>query len=82
MPVSTPFSTPASVATASQELRALVDSPLRRAQAAGAARASVAVDEVYLLIRALAQMTATRSMPPDTVDRAIDIVLIGIGRPG
>lgn len=72
---------PASVVTASGDVRAVVDSVLRRAQSAGSVRASIGVDEVYLLIRALAQASATRATPSDTVDRAIDIVLTGIAQP-
>jgi hypothetical protein len=37
------------------------------------------VDELYLLIRALAQAPATQLPTDRTLDRAIDIVLVGIG---
>ena len=70
---------PAAVRAASAELRAAVEAALRRAQESGAARRSVTVDELYLLIRALAQAAATQPPAEQTLDRAIDVVLVGIG---
>jgi AcrR family transcriptional regulator len=70
---------PASALEAARELRAAVDVVLRQAQKAGAARSSVTVDEVYLLIRALAQATATMPTADATIRGAVDIVLTGLG---
>jgi AcrR family transcriptional regulator len=36
------------------------------------------IEEVYLLIRALAQATATMPTSPDVLDRAIDVLLAGL----
>jgi AcrR family transcriptional regulator len=69
---------PESAAAASERLKAAVAVVLRRAQDSGAVRPSVTVEEVYLLIRALAQATATVRVPPDTLARAIEIVLTGL----
>jgi AcrR family transcriptional regulator len=60
----------------SRELKQLVDGLLRRGQAAGAVRAEVTVDEVYLLIRALATVTGTTDT--STLDRAVDLILNGL----
>ncbi|GLZ37077.1 TetR/AcrR family transcriptional regulator [Actinokineospora sp. NBRC 105648] len=72
---------PNSAAAASNRLKAAVSEVLRRAQDAGAVRPSVAIDEVYLLIRGLAQVAATTGARPDTLDRAIDVVLTGLSLP-
>ena len=69
---------PASATTASLELRAAVAVVLRRAQAVGAVRRSIAVDEVYLLVRGLAQASATARPTPQTLRRAADIVFAGL----
>ena len=69
-----------SAATASKRLKAAVRDVLRRAQDSGGVRPSVTVEEVYLLIRGLAQASATTPVPPDTLDRAIDVVLAGLSR--
>lgn len=69
---------PASVRGASDELRASVALVLRRAQQAGAARQSVTVDEVYLLVRGLATASATQPTSPRTLRRAMDVVLAGL----
>lgn len=70
---------PASARAASGELRDVVDHVLRRAQHAGGAHGSITVDELYLLIRGLAQASATMPVPDTTLHRAVDIVLLGIG---
>jgi hypothetical protein len=44
----------------------------------GAVRPSVTVEEVHLLIPGLAQASATMQTRPDTLDRAIDVVLTGL----
>jgi AcrR family transcriptional regulator len=69
---------PASVVAAAGELRATMDGILQRAQAAGAVHADVTIDEVYVLIRGLSQATATMPPPPETIQRAIEIVLRGL----
>ena len=66
------------VVTASRELRAAVDVVLRCAQDAGQARREVTIDEVYLLVRGLANASAAMPVQPDTLRRATDIVLAGL----
>lgn len=73
---------PASVGAASGRLQGIVRDVLRRAQDSGAVRASVQVDEVYLLIRGLAQASATMDTSARTLDRAVDLVLGGLAWPG
>jgi hypothetical protein len=62
----------------SDQLRDAVGKALRRAQDAGAARPGVDVAEVYLILRGLAQATATTTTAPGVVDRAVAIVLGGL----
>ncbi|MFW6091233.1 MAG: TetR/AcrR family transcriptional regulator [Actinomycetota bacterium] len=69
---------PNSAADASNRLKAAVSDVLRRAQDAGAVRPSVTVEEVYLLIRGLAQASATMQARPGALARAIDVVLAGL----
>jgi AcrR family transcriptional regulator len=69
---------PDSAAAAATRLKAAVSDVLRRAQDVGAVRPPVTVEEVYLLIRGLAQASATTPTTPDTLDRAIDVVLTGL----
>ncbi|MGW1738431.1 TetR/AcrR family transcriptional regulator [Nocardia sp. NPDC001965] len=71
---------PRSAATASNRLKVAVGVVLLQAQETGAVRPSVTVEEVYLLIRGLAQASATMSVQPATLDRAIDVVLTGLSR--
>lgn len=71
---------PRSVANASNRLKAAVGAVLLQAQEAGAVRPSVTVEEVYLLIRGLAQASATMPVQPATLDRAIAVVLTGLSR--
>jgi AcrR family transcriptional regulator len=66
---------------ASRELRDAAEVVLRRAQDAGQARPEVTIDEVYLLIRSLAQTSATTPVPPRTLRRAAEIVLAGLANP-
>ncbi|NES12571.1 MULTISPECIES: TetR/AcrR family transcriptional regulator [Micromonospora] len=68
---------PPAVVTVAGELKAAVDTALRRAQAVGAVRADVGVEEIYLLIRGLAQTTAAAPTPAAVLDRAIDVILAG-----
>jgi len=69
---------PAGVRAAADALRASVDGVLAHAKAAGAVDASVTVDELYFLIRALAQASATQPPDPETVHRAIAIIMRGL----
>ncbi|WP_433709430.1 TetR/AcrR family transcriptional regulator [Nocardia sp. CA-084685] len=69
---------PESVLVASRELRAVVGVVLSRARDAGAVQTAVTVDEIYLLIRALAHASATQPTDAVTLSRAIDIVLAGM----
>jgi hypothetical protein len=71
---------PNTATAASNRLKAALSEVLRRAQDTGAVRPSVTVEEVYLLIRGLAQASARMQAPPDTLDRAIDVVLTGLSR--
>ena len=66
---------------ASRELRGAVEAVLRRAQDAGQARREVTVDEVYLLVRSLAQASAAMPVPRDTLRRAAEIILAGLASP-
>jgi AcrR family transcriptional regulator len=70
---------PADARAAAGTLRGEVEVVLRRAQDIGAATQSVTVDELYLLIRGLAQATATMPTTDSTLRGAVDIVLTGIG---
>lgn len=71
---------PNSAAAASNRLKATVNEVILQAQDTGAVRPSVTVEEVYLLIRGLAQASVTMQARPDTLDRAIDVVLTGLSR--
>lgn len=71
---------PDSAMAASDRLKTAVSEVLRRAQNTGAVRSSVTIEEVYLLIRGLAQASATMPTRADTLDRAIDVVLTGLSR--
>lgn len=71
---------PDSAADASNRFKAAVSEVLHRAQDTGAVRPSVTIEEVYLLIRGLAQASATMQAQPDTLDRAIDVVLTGLSQ--
>ncbi|MFG2227899.1 TetR/AcrR family transcriptional regulator [Streptomyces sp. NPDC048644] len=67
------------VAEAVDAFRTAVDDALHRAQAAGAARPEVTYDDVSLLLRALAY--ATDLSEGEALDRAVGIVLDGLGVP-
>jgi AcrR family transcriptional regulator len=62
------------VETAAAELRDAVEVLLSRGQEAGEVRADATVDEVYVLIRALANARGDRAV----VDRAVEMVLDGL----
>jgi len=68
---------PDAAVRAARQTRRAVGALLRRAQAAGAVRADVSVDEVYLLIRGLA-LGAARPTKTATRRKALDIVLAGL----
>jgi AcrR family transcriptional regulator len=68
---------PPAVVTAAGEVKAAVDTALRRAQAAGAVRPEIGVEELYLLIRGLAQSTAAAPVPTAVLNRAVDVILAG-----
>jgi len=69
---------PPAVVAVAGEVKAAVDVALRRAQAAGAVRPDVGVEELYLLIRGLAQTTAATPVPAAMLERAIDVILDGL----
>jgi hypothetical protein len=60
--------------------KAAISEVLHRAQDSGTVQTSVTVEEVYLLIRGLAQASATMQVRLDTLDRAIEVVLAGLSR--
>jgi AcrR family transcriptional regulator len=69
---------PPAVAAASSELTSAVETALLRAQATGTVRPDAGVEELTLLIRGLAQTTAANPAPAAGLDRAIDVILVGI----
>ncbi|WP_433077817.1 TetR/AcrR family transcriptional regulator [Dactylosporangium sp. CA-052675] len=68
---------PLAVVAVSNDLKSAVDTALRRAQAAGSIRPDVGVEELYLLIRGLAQTTAATPAPAVVLDRAVEVILAG-----
>ena len=68
---------PPAVVAVSTELKSAVDMALRRAQATGSVRPDVGVEELYLLIRGLAQATAATPVAAALLDRAVEIILAG-----
>lgn len=80
--VGVPSEIPAGIVEASEQLRAAVDAVLQRARGAGQVRGEVTVDEVYLLVRGLAQASVTMpTVSAPTLSRAVDIVLAGLTGP-
>ncbi|MEU6263999.1 TetR/AcrR family transcriptional regulator [Saccharopolyspora shandongensis] len=73
---------PDSAGAASNRLKVAVSEILSRAQDAGTVRPSVTIEEVYLLIRGLAQASATMRPRPDVLEHAIDVVLTGLSQSG
>jgi AcrR family transcriptional regulator len=69
---------PVAAAAASRGLRKAVARVLRDAQAAGAARSDVSVDELYLLVRGLSQAAAAQPVPSRTMRGAVEVILKGI----
>ncbi|MDG4821366.1 TetR family transcriptional regulator [Asanoa sp. WMMD1127] len=68
---------PPAIVAVSSELKSAVDTALRRAQAAGSVRPDVGVEELYLLIRGLAQTAAATPVPAAVLDRAVEVILDG-----
>jgi len=63
---------------ASRELQAVIERLLRRAQDAGGVRADIGTDELYFLIRGLAQPCATGSGADSGRRLAVRVVLDGL----
>jgi AcrR family transcriptional regulator len=63
---------------ATQDLQATIGVILARAKTEGAVRDDVAVDELFVLVRGLAQATATMPAAPATLNRAIEIICRGL----
>ncbi len=70
---------PPTVHAAQVALRKAAGVVLRRAQAAGAARRDVSIDDLYFLIRGLSQASAAQPVPRSTRRRAIKVILAGLG---
>ena len=69
---------PADAEQASERLKEAVGVVVQRAQDAKAIRPGVTVDEVYFLVRGLAQAAAASPVPAATMRGAIDVVLTGL----
>ncbi len=69
---------PPSVQAAADRLRATMDGILVGAKAAGAVHHDVTVDELFVLVRGLAQAAATLPLAPGTLTGAIEIVYRGL----
>jgi AcrR family transcriptional regulator len=76
-----PADPPAAVRAASGELRDVVGAVLRRAQEAGVADPEVSLEEVYVLLRALAESSAAGTAVPAVLERVARIVERGISKP-
>lgn len=53
----------------------------RLGEVAAQVRRDATLDEVYLLVRSLAQASAAMPVPPDTQRRAIEVILAGLASP-
>ena len=69
---------PPAAEEASQRLKEAVGAVLDRARETKAIREGVSVEEVYFLVRGLAQAAAAAPVPAATMRGAIDVVLAGI----
>jgi AcrR family transcriptional regulator len=69
---------PLAVRQAAETLRASMERILVRAKAAGAVQRDVTVDELFVLVRGLAQAAATLPLAPGTLSGAIEIVYRGL----
>jgi AcrR family transcriptional regulator len=63
---------------ATQDLQATIGVILARAKTEGTVRDDVAVDELFVLVRGLAQASATMPAAPATLNRAIEIICRGL----
>ncbi|WP_414638220.1 TetR/AcrR family transcriptional regulator [Actinomycetospora sp.] len=63
---------------ASARVRQVVGEVLERAQATGRVRADVGVDEIYFLVRGVAQAQAFLAVDPQVRRRAIQVVVDGL----
>jgi hypothetical protein len=70
---------PPPVQEAADTLRATMEGILMRAKAVGAVESDVTVDELFVLVRGLAQAAATLPLEPGTLSGATDIVYRGLG---
>ena len=66
---------------ASERVRAVVGQVLERAQATGRVRADVGVEEIYFLVRGVAQAQAFLPVEPEVRRRAIRVVVDGLRWP-
>lgn len=73
-----PTDPPPAVLDAAAGLRGLVETVLRRAQDAGAADPEVSIDEVFFLLRGLAEASAAGDADPAVLARAVRVVQRGI----
>jgi AcrR family transcriptional regulator len=69
---------PPAVLEATSQVQATISGILARAKNAGAVAEDVTVDEFFVIVRGLAQATATMPSSPVTLDRAIDIICRGL----
>ncbi|HYX62021.1 MAG TPA: TetR/AcrR family transcriptional regulator [Streptosporangiaceae bacterium] len=69
---------PLAVQEATSQVQATISGILARAKNEGAVAEDVTVDEFFVLVRGLAQATATMPAAPVTLDRAIDIICRGL----
>jgi AcrR family transcriptional regulator len=69
---------PLAVQEATSQVQATISGILARAKNEGAVAEDVTVDEFFVLVRGLAQATATMPAAPVTLDRAIEIIYRGL----
>ena len=69
---------PLAVQEATSQVQATISGILARAKNEGAVAEDVTVDEFFVLVRGLAQATATMPAAPVTLDRAIEIICRGL----
>ncbi len=69
---------PPSVRQAAEKLRSIVGDLLERAARSGAIRPDIGADEIYLLVRGLAQASVTAPTTPQTTSRALEVVISGL----
>jgi AcrR family transcriptional regulator len=69
---------PSVMLKAMQDLQGTIGVILAQAKTEGTVRDDVAVDELFILVRGLAQATATMPAAPATLNRAIEIICRGL----